>query len=174
MSFYCRYKYFVLMFVILTATIAVVFTLYIPQINNGADEFRKSYRQNKLLNLAQNRKISSDSLMQEYRSVSTKISDFIKTSISSSDILRMILEKATATNITINGLTTQAESYSLDEVVYPVSFRADGNYIDLLKFIQSMENDALCVKFESIDIRGIDGGKVYAAVKLSVMGLQNE
>ena len=131
-------------------------------------------RQKRLFETSSIRTESPDSLLREYRTVSDKIDSLVRTSVSASEILKTVLEKAKANGVNVIDLATQETVVTHTGKEFPVSFKATAGFTGLLKFLEALENDSYCVAVKDIDMQGSGTGEVSASVRLTVLGGAHE
>lgn len=169
-----QYKYVLLTVATIVACIAVIAGFCIPRVAAEASHYDALQKQKKLFGSTEIHTESPDSLLQEYRMVSNKIDSLVKTSVTASEILKTVLDRAKEHGVDVIDLATQETVASSAGNEFPVSFKAMAGFIGLLEFLESLENGPYCVSIRNIDMQGAGTGEVSASVRLSVLGGAHE
>ena len=169
-----RYKYTLLTVAIIVICIAIIAGFCVPRVASEVSHYDSLQRQKKLFETSSIRTESPDSLLREYRTVSDKIDSLVRTSVSASEILKTVLEKAKANGVNVIDLATQETVVTHTGKEFPVSFKATADFTGLLKFLEALENDSYCVAVKDIDMQGSGTGEVSASVRLTVLGGSHE
>ena len=109
--------------------------------------------------------VSPDSLVENYRKVSSEQDSYMNVSVSSSKILTFIVETSRANGVTVQDLSTGEVKGRGGRFEYPVKFKARATFPQFRRFLTALENGAYCVKIENVDM--LPG---ESSVRLSVLG----
>lgn len=107
---------------------------------------------------------SPDSLIANYKKLSSEMDSYINVSVSSSKLLTFIVDAAKRNDVVLQDLSTGEVSNRGENLVYPVNFKASSDFKRFLRFLTSLENSTYCVNVEHVDMQAD-----YASVRLSVL-----
>jgi len=169
--FLSQNKYGIIAVASVVLTLFVLFSFVVPEARLAAQAFLDARSEIQMSESMQNIDSSPDSLIAEYKNVSTRIQKYTNVEVSSSKILTFVHGVASKSGIVLNDLSTGESHRSQNEIEIPVSFRTKAPFVDVLKFLKELENGAFCIRADDVSMAREEKGLVTASVRFSVLSL---
>lgn len=169
--FLSQKKYGIIAVASVVLTLFVLFSFVVPETRLAAQAFLDARSEIQMSESMQNIDSSPDSLIAEYKNVSTRIQKYTNVEVSSSKILTFVHGVAGKSGIVLNDLSTGESHRSQNEIEIPVSFRTKAHFVDVLKFLKDLENGAFCIRADDVSMAREEKGLVTASVRFSVLSL---
>ncbi len=169
--FLSQKKYGIIAVASVVLTLFVLFSFVVPEARLAAQAFLDARSEIQMSESMQNIDSSPDSLIAEYKNVSTRIRKYTNVEVSSSKILTFVHGVASKSGIVLNDLSTGESHRSQNEIEIPVSFRTKAPFVDVLKFLKELENGAFCIRADDVSMAREEKGLVTASVRFSVLSL---
>jgi hypothetical protein len=169
--FLSQKKYGIIAVASVVLTLFVLFSFVVPEARLAAQAFLDARSEIQMSESMQNIDSSPDSLIAEYKNVSTRIRKYTNVEVSSSKLLTFVHGVASQSGIVLNDLSTGESPRSQNEIEIPVSFRTKAPFVDVLKFLKELENGAFCIRADDVSMAREEKGLVTASVRFSVLSL---
>ncbi|MBP5441529.1 MAG: hypothetical protein J6Y14_11595 [Fibrobacter sp.] len=169
--FLSQKKYGIIAVASVVLTLFVLFSFVVPEARLAAQAFLDARSEIQMSESMQSIDSSPDSLIAEYKNVSTRIQKYTNVEVSSSKILTFVHGVASKSGIVLNDLSTGESHRSQNEIEIPVSFRTKALFVDVLKFLKELENGAFCIRADDVSMAREEKGLVTASVRFSVLSL---
>ena len=167
--FLSQKKYTIVAAVAVVATLYVLFSIVVPVAKRDAETFLMARSEIEMSETVLNVSTSPDSLIAEYKKLSTRIQKFTNVRVTSSKILTFVHEVAGKSGIVLNDLSTGEMRVSDNETEIPVSFRVKAPFADVLKLLKELENGGFCIRADDVNLNGEEKNLVAATVRFSVL-----
>jgi ABC-type uncharacterized transport system, periplasmic component len=167
--FLSQKKYSIIAAVAVIATLYVLFSVVVPVAKRDAETFFVARSEIEMSESVHNVTSSPDSLIAEYKKLSTRIQKFTNVRVTSSKILTFVHEVANKSGIVLNDLSTGEMRVSGNETEIPVSFRVNAPFADVLKFLKELENGGFCIRADDVSMNGGEKNLVSTSVRFSVL-----
>lgn len=167
-----RCKYTFLMVISVLALLIVVGHFLLPRMKEASGilvAIRSEMRESSLFD---NSAVSSDSLIASYKKISTELESYIGEPVSSSKILKFILDASKENGVALHDLSTGEVVNHGNDLEYPVRFKANSSFHQFHLFLTSLENSTYCVNVKNVDMMfGSASVSLSVLAKSSVVGM---
>ena len=167
--FLSQKKYMIIALIAVVASLYITHSIVVPAIKHELDAFFLARSEIEMSENVQNVNSSPDSLITEYKKVSSQIQKFMNVRVTSSKILTFVHEVANKSKFVLNDLSTGEMRFSGDESEIPVSFRANASFFEVLNFLRDLENGGFCIRIDDVSMNSDEKGLVSTSVRFSVL-----
>ena len=167
--FLSQKKYTIIAAVAVIVSLYVLFSIVVPVAKRDAETFFVARSEIEMSESVQNVSSSPDSLIAEYKKVSSRIQKYTNVRVTSSKILRFVHEVANKSGIVLNDLSTGEMRVSGNETEIPVSFRVSALFTDVLKFLKELENGEFCIRADEVNMVREEKNLISTSVRFSVL-----
>lgn len=152
-SLLSRFKYPLLTCFCIGVSIFLIFYFMFPKMQMASEIFvsvrSEVANSGKLGETAQ----SPDSLVAEYRRISSELDSYVNVPVSFSRILTFILDASKEFGVNVQDLSTGEVVVKDGNLEYPVKFKVNSEFPQFHRFLTSLENGKYCVKIENVDMK---------------------
>lgn len=175
-SFLSKNKYNVLTLLAVLAIIALLAFCIVPKAVVFSERLTSVRSEVKIAESIGDMVASPDSLIDEYRKVSSQIDRYVNARATSSRILAYIHDTAQKKKVSLHDLSTGEIKRSSGKTEIPVSFRMNASFADMHEFVTELENGIFCIQLHDVNMNREESGRVDVSVQLSVLskGVPNE
>ena len=168
--FFSKHRYVLLSALTIIVVAYLLVEFIVPEGVKSVEQFTAIRAEAQKTNLLQDDLKSPDELIAEYKKISSQIDSRINVGVTSSGILKNILETASSDSVQLLDLSTGERILQGKRAEYPVSFKATGRYRNFHDFVTDLENGIYCLKISSVDMEPSKGDVVTASVRMSILG----